>query len=75
MAGAGLGWRAVFWLLGMAEGRISLRVAQDCLTGFVGVGIRNKGEGKPEGPLGRRSTLLFLSHLETDVLNIPSSGG
>lgn len=75
MAGAGLGWRAAPWLLGMAEDIIALRVAQDCLTGFVGVGMRNKGVGKPEGPQGRRSTLLFLSHLETDVLNIPSSGG
>jgi len=75
MDGAGLGWRAAPWMLGMAEGRIALRVAQDYLTGFVGAGIRNKEAGKPKGPLGRRSTLLFLSHLETDVLNIPNSGG
>lgn len=54
-------------------------LGEDCLTGFPGTQrVRNKEAGNPKGPLegrGRRHTLFFLSHLQTDVLNIPSSDG
>lgn len=69
---------------GMGEGTALLAaptawLGEGFLTGFLGTGrVRDKEAGNPKGPLegrGRRHTLLFSSHLQTDVLNIPSSEG